>query len=539
MRVLFGNDDAIYDKLLRVCYVDPLTNLYRPILIGRWGIGKSAITLHLIQNSIDFFDNALSQKGLWYIGEGSIDRAKLATLDRKDELELMGGLESLWKAEITRIECLMLSILYDHYKPLSGKHWETINAVANDERSLGKAWERVPEITSIIRGDKSASTVVDRATLEKIFSEEILNSIVDCLNDINGKPIQPIIMIEPIDTPKSGLEDDGIAQKVVSSLLNVYYKKLLKFQEPIFWIRICIPWHRWKPSHSDLPQKMSSYATFIKWSNRKLREFIDSRIKWEFDYVGRKGKGEDYWSQLFGSVITNDAFEKPVDEDCFSYILRHTHHRPRDLQRMARKIVENQADQSRVQPDDILYEKEKITQQVIKESVKEVCSIKMENEFFVEMERRYKRIDIPYIIDLVSGLSIPFGLDDIVNRHKILMQEQNIKPGQLYYTLRQLWESGIIGIEITPPPEATSVIMRHLRNILPSEGYIKHTWKSGKVIERWFFFEYNWTESQPPFALIKRFGNAKGKDGEAQFVLHPATFEKLMPSYRSEYPLGV
>jgi hypothetical protein len=271
-----------------------------------------------------------------------------------------------------------------------------------------------------------------------------------------------------------------------------------------------------------------------------LREFIDSRIKWEFEHVGRKGKkGEDYWSQLFGFVVTNDAFEKSLDEESFSYILRHTHHRPRDLQRMVRTIVENQSAQSGVQPDDILSGREKITQQVIKESVKDVCSIKMEGEFFFEMERRYKRIDIPYIIDLVSGLSIPFGMDEIVNRHKILTQEQNIKPGQLYYTLRQLWESGIIGIEIIPPPEATSVTIRALRNMLPSDGYIKHTWKSGKVIERWYFFEYNWTESQPPFALIKRFENAKGKDGKAQFILHPATFEKFIPSYRSEYPLGV
>jgi hypothetical protein len=255
MRVLFGNDDAIYDKLLRVCYVDPSTNIHnRPILIGRWGIGKSALTLHFIRNSIDFFDDAFSQKGLWYIGEGSIDRAKLAALDRKDELELMGNLESIWKTEITRIECLMLSILYDHYKPLSGEHWETINTVADDEGSLGKAWERVPEITSIIRGSKSASIVADLASSKEFFSEEILNSIVACLNDINGKPIQPIIMIEPIDTPKSGLEDEGVAQKVVSSLLNVYYTNFLKFQEPIFWIRICIPWHRWKPGHTDLPR---------------------------------------------------------------------------------------------------------------------------------------------------------------------------------------------------------------------------------------------------------------------------------------------
>jgi len=226
-----------------------------------------------------------------------------------------------------------------------------------------------------------------------MLSADIMKSIVACLNDIKDKPIQPIIMIEPIDTPKSGLEDEGVAQKVVSSLLNVYYKNFLKFQEPTFWIRICIPWHRWKPSHSDLPQKLTSYTNCIKWNNRKLKDFINNRIKWEFNYVGRKTKNEDYWSQLFGNVINNDSFEKSVDEDSFSYVLRHTHHRPRDLQRMARQIVENQAAYSGSTADDVLYGRDgsRINQQIIKDSVKEVCDVKMRNEFFVEMERKYKK----------------------------------------------------------------------------------------------------------------------------------------------------
>jgi len=394
MRTLFGNDDAIFDNLLMDCYVDPITNLInKPILIGKWGIGKSAITLHFIKDLTNLIDNVYQNKALWYIGEGSIDRARLATLNRKDELDFLGALESLWKIEIIRTECLLLSILYDHYKPLTGRHWEEINIIANDERSLGKAWERISEITSIIRGDRLTSSETNQTSLEKMLSADIMKSIVACLNDIKDKPIQPIIMIEPIDTPKSGLEDEGVAQKVVSSLLNVYYKNFLKFQEPTFWIRICIPWHRWKPSHSDLPQKLTSYTNCIKWNNRKLKDFINNRIKWEFNYVGRKTKNEDYWSQLFGNVINNDSFEKSVDEDSFSYVLRHTHHRPRDLQRMARQIVENQAAYSGSTADDVLYGRDgsRINQQIIKDSVKEVCDVKMRNEFFVEMERKYKK----------------------------------------------------------------------------------------------------------------------------------------------------
>jgi len=112
-----------------------------------------------------------------------------------------------------------------------------------------------------------------------------------------------------------------------------------------------------------------------------------------FNYVGRKTKNEDYWSQLFGNVINNDSFEKSVDEDSFSYVLRHTHHRPRDLQRMARQIVENQAAYSGSTADDVLYGRDgsRINQQIIKDSVKEVCDVKMRNEFFVEMERKYKK----------------------------------------------------------------------------------------------------------------------------------------------------
>lgn len=122
-----------------------------------------------------------------------------------------------------------------------------------------------------------------------------------------------------------------------------------------------------------------------------------------------------------------------------------------------------------------------------------------------------------------------------MTRHKKIKNESNIKPGELYYTIKQLWESGIIGIEVVPSPEITSLHLRELRNMLPSEGYIKYNLKGGKNIDRWYYFEYNWNKS--PHILIKRFENAD--DGKARFILHPSTFEMLLPTIHSDCPIGV
>jgi hypothetical protein len=49
IKTLFGADDALLDDLLKDCYINKSIQ-FSPIIIGRWGIGKSAVALHCTEN---------------------------------------------------------------------------------------------------------------------------------------------------------------------------------------------------------------------------------------------------------------------------------------------------------------------------------------------------------------------------------------------------------------------------------------------------------------------------------------------------------
>lgn len=534
METLFGSDDALYDKLLKDCYVSQSIK-FTPIIIGRWGIGKSAVALHCTENLDTFLQNYTKKNDrLWYIGEDNINRSRLAEIVCDSELKLIGSIESLWKAEIIRTECILLSILHQHYGSPSGGHWDTVKRIAKVEKNLRPVWDRIPEVFSIVKGSAQDPVNKIQESLEEILSGNALSAIRSCLNEIAGESIQPIIVIEPIDTPNSGLEtdDEGMAQAVVTSLLNVFYRDFLRSQDPTNWLRICIPWHRWKPDRLDFPQKIDSYTTCISWNTPKLKEFIDTRIRWEFNRIGRKSKETtDYFSQLFPREIVNNDCNPEITEDCFLYILRHTHHRPRDLQRIVRKAVINQADTSRISYDEVLSGKDgmRVSSLNIKEAVREVCMKKMHDEFFNEMGRKYSKTDIQYVRDLVSKIPVPFNLDHLIKRHKIIKKE-TIKPGELVDITKKLWESGLIGIEVIPQSNS----IRDLLGIFGREGFREYKPKSGDAVSRWYFFEYN--TNQPPSVLLNRFEQAT--DGEANYILHPSTFEFLLPDVKRACPIG-
>jgi len=533
IKTLFGADDALLDDLLKDCYINKSIQ-FSPIIIGRWGIGKSAVALHCTEN-LDKIIQKLTKKDkrLWYIGENNINRSKLAEIKKDNELKLVGSIESLWKAEIIRTECILLATLHQYYGSPSGAHWDTVEGIANTEKNLRPMWDRIPEVFEIVFGSAHDPVIKIQQSLEDILSGKAFDAIVTCLNEIATESIQPIIVIEPIDTPNSGLEnDEGIAQAVVTSLLNVFYRDFLRSQEPTNWLRICIPWHRWKPDRLDFPQKIDSYTTCINWNTNKLKEFIDARIKWEFSRIGRKTKDTtDYFSQLFVKEIKNDACTPEIIEDSFLYILRHTHHRPRDLQRMVRHAVLKHAEINRISPDEVLSGKDglRVTAQNIKESIREVCEKKMLDEFFNEMGRKYSKTDMFYVRDLVSKIPVPFKLDHLIRRHESI-KKADIKPWEIIDIEKKLWESGLIGIEITPQPSS----VRDLLGYFGREGFRQYDLKGGATLVRWYFFEYNY--NQPPSVLLNRFEQAV--DGEASFVLHPSTFEFLLPIVSKACPIG-
>lgn len=78
-RSVFGNENAENDHLLNACYVAPPgAKSGKPILVGRWGTGKTGYLLHTNQE----LEKALVSKNsrlsrIWYLDKNAIDTHSL------------------------------------------------------------------------------------------------------------------------------------------------------------------------------------------------------------------------------------------------------------------------------------------------------------------------------------------------------------------------------------------------------------------------------------------------------------------------------
>jgi hypothetical protein len=536
---IFGDENAAKDPLLNDCYVEPTEVSKKAILKGRWGVGKSAIFFHKNQKlSDELAKNGEEDKLLWYIGEHEIDiyglrHFRQELLEAREDFKRI--LEALWETRILCTEALLLYKLRKYYGSFTGKHWDLIAKIGEAKNSTFPIGAQIPDICVLFGLDKMGKDEWYKTILhqdQRIIRKNISNYLQACLKDINKELLQPIIVIEPIDTPYSKIEEqEGIAQILITALMNVYDRTFAPSENQRIQVMISVPWHLYNPESFDFPQRFHPYVGHIKWDSKTLRNFINQRIEWEFKRVKRSVKGDsDAWSMLFENSIANDNFNPRILEDSFFFLLRHTHHRPRDIQRLTRGVVEKYRSSLNQTFDEILTDRRtKIPSSFFRETIIETCPRLMRDEFLLEMRRKYSNIDDS--LDLVRGLSIPFSEDDLMSRYR-KKSGKKMSPDKLKEIVSQLWESGIIGVEITPNSERNIASMYR---ILPKEGYRKYV-AGGKSIARWYLFDYNYDGN--PIELRTRYENCVD-DSSAGLVLHPNTFEYLKPRINAKCPLGV
>jgi len=536
-RPIFGNDNAENDALLYDCEIERKSPEYlRPILTGRWGSGKTAILLLQNQELTRWLERTnKDSKLIWYLHEGTLDINALmglsSTLNHEERL-IRRQLESLWTAEILRVYCQMLSLLVKNFRNTSGDHWKLVISTSKTGGIFKAVWKQIPQAVSIWKGNtdigKAATTIQN--SMGNLFRDELFQAVRNCLVDIENQNLNLTVAIEPIETPTSDLEDNpSLAQILIASLLNAYRGKFEPSIENPFNLRITIPWHRFTTSALDFPQKLLQYKGSVEWGRDELRAFINRRIDWEFRRVGRKYShkgGNDAWSELFPKTIRNGICR--VEEDSFDYFLRHTHHRARDLQRLAREVVEAQARAFRVQVDDVILGKTTKDKRLVPEIVKDAFRFQgpqLTDLLIVEAERRYPEIRI--IVDQMYGMTIPFNESDLKKR----LQSTSV---DLNRAMECLWDSGILGVSLVPE---TTKASKKIANIFPHQGVRKyHTDNNGSKYERWSWYEYNWNGNAVEILdKLRRIEQA-----EPGLVIHPITFEYLAPKYIDpRCPIGI
>ncbi|MBV6639342.1 MAG: hypothetical protein KI791_01435 [Cyclobacteriaceae bacterium] len=448
MRLYFGNENAEHDGLLEQCYINRAPK-NKTIITGRWGTGKTA---HLISYNRELskvlkdIDDDAERK--WYLSEDELSTDQLLdAYAALDDRKFQRYLSQLWEAEIYRRITVVIGFLYDYYPFKDKPHWKFLNKISKTSEIRETIWQQIPVFLQVFKKmdeGQIGALVQAEANLSEILSDKVRKSLKKCLQDINEikSEISPSIAIEPIETPLSKLEKHGsLAQQVISSLLNVYQKKFQPDENQLVEVRISIPWHRYSSLELNLPQKIRQYRANLSWEKDKLREFISTRIRWEFIRVKRQYvRKDEEMNMLLENTITNNYCNPNIQENTFDYILRHTHYRPREVQRIMRMTLELCAEKIDRDPDFILRGTGgiKIPGSYIAEAIANYCR-DASADLVEESMRRYPKLND--FIDSLKGMNVPFTTEELAHR----LAGTNVTINQ---ALEILWESGFIGIEI-------------------------------------------------------------------------------------------
>lgn len=531
-RLIFGNDNAEVDDLLYQCEVST-DSAQKPILTGRWGTGKTAV-LFLRHQALA---KALLQPDKpnerpWYIEEKNLDVQALLSLRQKavDREVLVRYLERIWSAEILRSICAMLCQLWAAYGSPTGSHWQSIKKIAHTGVLNRSFWQRLPEILSLISGDEIRGEQ-GRALQDSwaaLSDAKACTSVQNCLADIKGHPLFPSVAIEPIETPTSPVEEQpGLAQPLIIALLNLFQSSLQPSDTQLIRVSMSIPWHRCGKDGVNMPQKLLEYGQTIKWTRNRLKEFINRRIEWEFRRVGRSiGAREDAWSCLFEPRVHNDHGNPSVAEDSFDYVLRHTHHRARDLQQIARQAVDCSAESRHISADDVILVRggTKISGATIRRTLQSFGP-EWSQLLLIEGGRRYA--DLRRLVDSLTGMAVPFDFDNLQKR----AAKVQIDP---LVAVDTLWDTGLLGVFLCTESENT---MEEIKSSgiqgVEGEGYRSYTVDRRRSFT-WSLFEYNCYRK--PMELLSRY--AGPDEGNAKLILHPKMFDVLLPRMKGSIPYG-
>lgn len=540
-RIIFGDENAKNDSFLYDCVVPlPAGVRDKPVLEGRWGVGKTATFFIRHKSLMD----KLSQvnptlKHIWYLDEGGLDTDTLFSLGQHfagNNSLLKRALEQLWRAEIARVLGRQLSVLYEHYGSPNGSHWNYILSKDRADSYLTPVWTGLSKLIPIAGANIGNAVTNAIGAVSAIFDEVFEKNLQLCLADIKDEEIQPVVVIEPIETPLSALEeaDMPLSRMVVVSLLDLFILKLSYSPYNGQWMRlqISVPWHRDVSDYLREPQKRQQFFGEFNWSKEMLREFINKRIEKEFEMARRQfkpKKGEDAWSTLFTENVRN--LWCGVDENSFDYFLRHTHHRARDLLRLARDVVKAQVDHleasgvSNASAESVFKAShhDKISPTSIRTGIASALSFTA-GDRLTEAKRRFGKIGD--VTETLFGIQNPVSIQDIKTRVGRATQDTED-------ALKHLWEVGVIGVELIP--DNTRDAIEILEKNIGEEGIAFHS-KPGeaKHNKKYFLFEYNTRYSFPQILNLYSHNG-----GELKIVIHPVFTEHFGCAVQRNYPIGV
>ena len=539
-RKIFGDENAKLDANLFACMVPLPRQIERaPILRGRWGVGKTAAFLlrhRGLSDALAAVDE--SYRYIWYLDEGGLDTETLFALSQNYAANgnlLKRALGQLWYHEIVRAHALVLGLLHERYGSPKGSHWTLVSGSKLSESLRKPVWNRIADALTELSTSTGVSIGSAIKAAKSAYDEKLEANVIACLKDIQGHELYPVVVVEPIETPESTIEakDLKLSQSILVSLLDLFIARLSYAPEMgrYFQVEVSIPWHRTVRDNLKEPQKLSQYSGHFFWSRKNLRNFINRRIEHEFMLVRRNNRlkpNDDPWTILFDGDCGNRWCG--CKEDSFNYVLRHSHHRTRDLIRIARAIVFAQVDILRgnggreYDEDDVLngaVPSGRIIQAAIREGVEKAIKDSAADRL-TEAKRRYPRIGD--VVECLRGMESPFTKEQLIKRTK----DVQIDTDRI---LDMMWESGFLGIEIFPKVDGD---LAYVERTLGDECGVEHVDRRNERVKKYFVFEYHNMDS---LAQTQRLIPAEY--ASYQYVIHPAFIEEFGIRATKDYPIGV
>lgn len=534
--MIFGSENGEHDTLLFNCpvHISVLEKEHR-IFTGRWGTGKSAhlfLANEALTKALEKFDKR--KRKLWYLDENSLDVGSLNELraNCNDTREFRFQVERIWKAEVLRAAASLLGFVAEKQPVPNTIHWKFVKAAYTGGQYTESLWSNIKPLMKIVFGDDARFKGVTElhGKIEDLATQQAEDFIQKCIADLDGHFPKIAIGVEPIDTPKSPLEsaDKSMAQDVIASLLNVFLRSFQPDETNLLDVYLAIPWHRYTIDGVINPQKRRAFEAHLSWEKHELHKFINSRIAWEFNRVRRSFKSiNNAWDQLYVDFVPNTYCNHKFLENSFNYILRHTHHRPRDVQRICRLSLKKCAAKTGRSIDDIISGKSglRVDASHIRDAVLDYCSDHL-IDFQEEVRRRFP--DMPNLEAVIRGISVPFSLEELESRAKRFGIDVGIDS-----LFRELWEAGFVGIEASIKENADPV---KIATLFSECAHVIHKIPDGKTeFHRWYLFSYN-TKGDP----LEIFTTVKAHpDIGLMCVLHPRTFERFSRHLSQKWPIGV
>lgn len=540
---LLGPNQAQDDEHLFHYFIEEQGEFDRPIVVGRWGTGKTSLLLHRTQEVKDFFRGTpLEEEEPWYIEEEDLNVlhiAKQHTEHKSDAVTLFALFGDMWEAEINLRVIRMLSTAHKVLlNKLQAPSWSVINSKNIGEVLPDGVWQSTKLILTLITGRERYAQAMDEALVlyEDLLSPRTRRHILHCCKELAAlqQPL-PAIAVEPIETPESRSEEnESFANDLVSALLNRWYQRYRpERRDNLVRVHVSVPWHRYFPGKTAFADKIPNYVSLVGWTKERLKRLIAKRILWEkLSAEGTEQRVpqadfEELWYRHFPRRIKNLKAQNLRDryEDSFDYICRHSSWRARDVIIMSRECMIA----SRVKDKRKFFMKPPLIDEEVIRRVVGRYSERTAPSRIVEYVKRAGGGKISATV--FNSLTSPSTKEELT---EALMQEfgltGKVKAEKLF---TELWKAEIIGLALEfPDGEAEARFRATFGRECVRPLYGSAAGDNRPLHSVGFVFRYSVPDDMSVNALMARFENHK-------IVFHPIFNEHLGIQVLSQYPIGM